>query len=348
MFYFWRMKILLNNIKLKEWGFQTLVLGVLFIIYSFDKESPSIGWDKLVFFCNYVFLALLINYYFLPNFFYKKKYLMLFISLAALFTYAYFMEEYVLEKLFYSDHRGKKISNFFFTLLDIMPLILTIVGFKFVWDASKKQNLVEQLQSSVKESELRFLKSQINPHFLFNNLNNLYSYSIENSPKTPSIILELSSVLRYMLYDCKEDYVTLIKELEHIKNFVKLNELQIEKRGKVTFLYKGDYKGFIIAPLILIVFIENAFKHSTASQIDNIFIEIDIHISHEGVLKFTCLNSYLPNSNNESISKGIGLQNVKKRLEILYPDNHKLSIRGQDNVYKVNLVLQLVNKKPLC
>ena len=183
------MKRLFRNVEIKEWKFQAIVLVVLFFIYSFDKNNPSIGWDKLVFFIHYVLLAFIINYIFLPRFFYKKKYLYLFLAVTVLFVYAYFMEEYVLEKLFYRDHRGRKISNFFFTLLGIAPLVITMVSFKFAWDASKKQNQVEQLESSVKESELRFLKSQINPHFLFNNLNNLYSYAIDNSPKTPPTVV---------------------------------------------------------------------------------------------------------------------------------------------------------------
>lgn len=219
-----------------------------------------------------------------------------------------------------------------------------MVGVKFAWDANKKQNQVEELLTSVKESELKFLKSQINPHFLFNNLNNLYSYAIAESPKTPSIILELSSVLRYMLYECKEDKVTLTKELEHIKNFVKLNELQIEERGKVSFFKVGNCDRFVIAPLILIVFIENAFKHSTASQSNDILIDIRIDISEKGILNFACVNSYLPNSNNESLAKGIGLINVKKRLAILYPKKHQLNISNQNNIYKVELVLELEKK----
>lgn len=129
----------------------------------------------------------------------------------------------------------------------------------------------------VKDSELQFLKSQINPHFLFNNLNNLYSHAIENSPKTPSIIIELSSVLRYMLYDCKENYVSLEKEISHLKNFTELYKLQIEHRGNIQFKTDTfENSKFKIAPLILMVFIENAFKHSTSNQSDNIHITINV------------------------------------------------------------------------
>jgi Putative regulator of cell autolysis len=122
-----------------------------------------------------------------------------------------------------------------------------------------------KLENSVKESELQFLKYQINPHFLFNNMNNLYAHAIENSSKTPEIILEFSAVLRYMLYECKARFVALEKEIEQLKNYINLNTLQIEGSGKVDYTINGMESGFQIAPLILMVFIENAFKHSASS-----------------------------------------------------------------------------------
>lgn len=109
----------------------------------------------------------------------------------------------------------------------------------------------------VAESRMQFLKSQINPHFLFNNLNNLYAYALENSPKTPKIILELSALLRYMLYDCQADYVPLAKEIKCLNDFINLQELQIENRGTIEFNISGKAENQLVAPLILIVFIEN-------------------------------------------------------------------------------------------
>ncbi|MFX0556623.1 sensor histidine kinase [Maribacter sp. CXY002] len=292
-------------------------------------------------FLNYAIGAFVINYILLPKLFYRKKYIYFLLTVAIIITVIIYIEEFVLEKIYYPDTRGTKFLGIIYCMLDVMPVITILTGFKFAWDASKKQLLVETLQSSVKESELQFLKSQINPHFLFNNLNNLYSYAIEQSPKTPSIILELSSVLRYMLYDCKEDYVSLSKEIEHLKNFTQLNELQIEERGEVRFDTKNIKSHYQIAPLILSVFIENAFKHSTASQSEDIFINIDIKVDEQDLLVFECQNSYLPLGNTESLSKGIGLSNVKKRLELLYPNAHELSIVAEENIYHVTLKMKL-------
>ena len=334
-------KLSFSNSASQEVLFQILLNIVLFLFFSFDKNHPQIPEFKVIAFLDYALGALIINYVLLPRLFYKKKYIYFFLSVIAIVAVIILMEEFVLEKIYYPHTRGTHFPGVVFSLLDVMPVITILVGFKFAWDATVKQREVEQLQTSVKESELQFLKSQINPHFLFNNLNNLYSYAIERSPKTPSIILELSSVLRYMLYDCKEDFVALSKEIEHLKNFTQLNELQIEERGEVNFTTENIDSGYRIAPLILTVFIENAFKHSTASQSKDIFIDIVIRVTDGGMLEFECKNSFQSLGNTENISTGIGLQNVKKRLHLLYPHVHQLIINETDGQYSVFLRMQL-------
>ena len=334
-------KGLLLNSTAKEILFQIVLHGILFLFFSFDRNQPQIQEYKIVAFINYALGALIINYILLPKYFYTKKYILFFTYVAIVVAGLIAVEELILERIYYPDTRGKHFPGIFYSLLDVMPVIAILAGFKFAWDASLKQKEVEELRTSVKESELQFLKSQINPHFLFNNLNNMYSHAIEQSPKTPSIILELSSVLRYMLYDCKEDYVALNKEIEHLKNFTQLNELQIEDRGKVTFATEQIPSGFLIAPLILTVFIENAFKHSTASQSEDIFIDISIKTNSDGQLDFECKNTYQADTNTEKLSNGIGLQNVKKRLQLLYPDAHTLTIQDTKNNYFVHLKMNL-------
>ena len=325
----------------KEVVFQILLHVLLFLFFSFDRYEPSIQEFKIVAFINYALGAFIINYILLPRFFYKKNYLLFFLSVVVIATAIIMIEELVLEAVYYPNTRGKTFHGIVYCLLDVMPVIMILTGFKFAWDASKKQLEVEELRSTATESELQFLKSQINPHFLFNNLNNLYSYAIEESTKTPSIILELSSVLRYMLYDCKEKYVALSKEIDHLKNFTQLNELQIEERGKVDFKTENIQSEYCIAPLILTVFIENAFKHSTESQSNDISIEIDIRVSENGLLEFKCENSFRPITSTNTIYKGIGLQNVKKRLLLLYPDAYELTISDSKEAYTVHLKMQL-------
>ncbi|MBQ4914715.1 histidine kinase [Maribacter sp. MMG018] len=330
------------SLNTKEIIFQIVLYTLVFLFYSFDKNDPGVTIAQALTFGSYCAGALFISYYLMPKFLYKKKHWKFFGGVLLTIIILMLIEEMVLEKIFYSGTKRADIfPGIYFVFFDIIPVIAILSGFKFGWDALKKQEQIDELKDAVQESELQYLKSQINPHFLFNNLNNLYSYAIEQSTKTPSIILELSSVLRYMLYDCKENFVALPKEIEHLKNFTQLNQLQIEERGEVIFNTQNIKPEYKIAPLILNVFIENAFKHSTASQSKNIFINIDIKVSDDNILEFECKNSFSPMGNTQSLSKGIGLNNVKKRLEILYPDAHKLDIVTKENTYHVTLRMNL-------
>ena len=325
----------------KELVFQLVLHVLVFIFYSFDRTEPGIEPYQVAFFLNSAVAAAVINYFLLPRYFYTKKYLAFFISVSVLIGLVMLMEEQVLEQIYFPNtRRAESFPGVFITLIDILPVIAILSGFKFAWDAIVKQRQLEEMQAEIKESELQFLKSQINPHFLFNNLNNLYSYAITNSPKTPEIILHLSAVLRYMLYECKERYVPLSKEIEQLENFTKLYQLQIEERGKVNFNKKSIGNLHKIAPLILVVFIENAFKHSQASQADNIEIDIEIELNGDR-LNFVCRNNYRPIQADGELNKGIGLKNVRKRLELLYPDAHELEISDSERIFEVKLSMQL-------
>ncbi len=331
----------------KEILYQSLISVVLFVFFSYAQDfskvsvSSLMATHKFAFFGNYLTAAMMINYLLLPQFYYKKKQILFFLSVLILITLVILADELVLEKIYFPDTRGTYFPGLFYTLIETLPIIIIIVTFKFAWDFHQKQNEIERLKTLVKDSELQFLKSQINPHFLFNNLNNLYSYAIEDSPKTPSIILELSSVLRYMLYDCKGDLVPLAKELKHLKNFTALNELQIENRGTVRFTESIQSAEYAISPLILVVFIENAFKHSTKSLSKNILIEIALDVSETGFLRFEITNNFKSGHISKSESSGIGLENVIKRLHLLYPKKHNLNIQQDDSVYTVTLTMQL-------
>ena len=343
-----KMNSFLSKKVLFEIFFQTIVFVVLFMLFSFYQDgTQKIVSYKVSFFLNYAIASMVINYVLIPKIYSKKKFYLFLIavSMSIVILLVILIDEFVLEQIYLPDTRGRYFPGILFTLSETLPIIILFVGCKFAWDYHHKQREIERLKNLAKESELRFLKSQINPHFLFNNLNNLYAHAVEKSPKTPSIILELSSVLRYMLYDCKENFVALEKEITHLKNYTALSELQIEKRGDTQFTIEGAPSNYVIAPLILNVFVENAFKHSTASQSENIVIVVKIHIQENGLLLFTCKNSFLPNTNTDMLSKGIGLLNVKKRLGLLYPGVHNLQIKDTNNVYEVALTIQLKSNK---
>jgi len=282
--------------------------------------------------------ATLINYFSLPIY-YKKKYVQFIGTIILILFSMVLIDEQVLEQIFFPLKRGKSFMVFY-ALLQALPSILILVGFKFAWDASLKQNELEKVKKLMVENELQFLKSQINPHFLFNNLNNIYAYAIENSPKTPQIILELSTVLRYMIYDCREEFVLIGKELEHLRHFVNLNKLQMEERGSITLNIQDETQQKYIAPLILIVFVENAFKHSLSSQVDDIQIFISVRIEGN-TLFFECKNTFFAQGNTQNLHQGVGLKNVIAQLNLLYSDAYQLNINEQDNWYEVSLQITL-------
>lgn len=325
----------------KELLFQVILNVTVFVFFAFDRRLPGIEPYKIFFYLNYAIAALVISYFLLPRFLYKSRYWEFAVYTLVVAVIVIFIEESFLEQIFYPDTRGRKFSSVFFTLLSTMPTITILVGFKFAWDALNKQQEVLALRNSVKESELQFLKSQINPHFLFNNMNNLYAYAVEQSPKTPELILELSSVLRYMLYECTADYVPLKKEIEHLENYISLSKLQIEGRGQVSVDIGTIPSGYRIAPLIITVFVENAFKHSASSQTSNIAIEVKVAIDDGGMLHFICNNTYLAQSNTQNLDAGIGLENVKKRLHLIYPNSYTLKITRKNDDYKVDLTVDL-------
>lgn len=329
------------NVPLQELLFQIVLNILVFIFFAFDRRIPGIEAHQLLFYLNYAIAGLIINYVLLPRYLYKSRYLLFTVFMLLIVALVIYVEEFVLEQIFYPDTRGRGFLGVFYNLLSTMPTITILVGFKFAWDALKKQREVLELRNSVKESELQYLKSQINPHFLFNNMNNLYAYAVEQSTKTPELILELSSVLRYMLYECKAQYVPLHKEIEHLENYINLSQLQIEGRGNVFVNIGAIPSNYDIAPLILTVFVENAFKHSTSSQTENIKIKIDVNVNENGRLYFLCENTYLTQTNTESLDSGIGLENVKKRLELMYPNSHSLNILTKYDQYHIDLRIDL-------
>lgn len=339
------LKTLLTNYK--EVAYQAAIMSVLGIFFSYNQEykdtiaiASLLDMKKLAFFGNYMIAAMVINYYLLPQFYYKKKEWLFGLLVSLLITLVILVDEHVLEQIYYPHTRGTYFPGIAYTLIETLPIIIIAVAFKLAWDYNKQERAFENLKALVKESQLQFLKNQINPHFLFNNLNNLYAHAIANSAQTPEIILELSSVLRYNLYDCKEDYVPLSKEIKHLKNYTALHELQIEQRGKVQFTLDLAADNFSISPLILVVFVENAFKHSAVSLLTNIDIVIDIHVSEQGLLTMHCKNNFSPEHLVKEHS-GIGLENVKKRLLLLYPQLHELTSSTENNFYQVKLSMNL-------
>ena len=216
-----------------------------------------------------------------------------------------------------------------------------IIKFYKLWTI--KQRAWMHAQQEKITAELQLLKAQVHPHFLFNTLNNIYSFSLEGSPKTPGLILKLSSLLSYMLYDCKADEVLLEKETEIMKDYTDLEKERYGNKIEISWSVEGDMKGKYIAPLLMLAFLENAFKHGTSEQLEKPWLNVDISV-RQNTLKCKIANSkneFVPLSQN-----GIGVNNVKKRLGFLYPDKHELKMSDEGNFFVVSLLINLKSSKP--
>lgn len=205
--------------------------------------------------------------------------------------------------------------------------IYLIVGlysmFYFIKAWYEEQRLAHALMQEKAEAELNLLKSQIHPHFIFNTLNNIYSYAVQKNNKTPDLIYRLSSFLSYNIYDSKSDSISLIKELEYIKSYIELEKIRYGDRLDVSINLFNPIESFNISPLLLLPIVENCFKHGFKSTIDRCWIRIDISVQQDSlVIKIE--NSIGTDQNRKGQNRtGIGLENVRRRLDIVYPDNYE-------------------------
>lgn len=193
-------------------------------------------------------------------------------------------------------------------------------------------------------SELNFLKAQIHPHFLFNTLNNLYSLTLNQSPSSPGVVLGLSEILRYMLYECNSESVYLKRDVEILVNYIKLEKLRYEDRLDMNFNLKGDISNQQIAPLLMIPLVENAFKHGAGEMTEGAWINVDLEVQGDKI-KFKVSNGKPLNDEASDKHFGkIGMGNVRKRLELIYPDAHGFTVYDEEDMYVVILELELQAK----
>jgi two-component system LytT family sensor kinase len=208
---------------------------------------------------------------------------------------------------------------------------------KFTTDWFSNERIQRSLESEKKDMELQFLKSQLNPHFLFNSLNNIYSLAYQKSDKTADAILKLSEIMRYMIYESNDSWVGLNKEVEYVQSFVELQKLRFKDGAAVEIKINGEIDGQQIVPLILISFVENAFKHGVANDPEDP-IRINI-IANQKILHFSVSNK--KSKTNKDAMGGVGLNNVERRLQLLYPERYKLNIVNSATHYTTELMLDL-------
>ncbi len=223
-------------------------------------------------------------------------------------------------------------------LLMTISCVMAVLLETYIY-AREKEKMFAFAKAELMESELKMLKMQINPHFLFNALNNIYALSVTDSEKTQESISTLSEMLRYVIYDCEQPKVPLLKELNYIENYISLFKLKSSKGYDIAFAKAVKNEATLVAPMLFIPYIENAFKHSGIEKGKDNFVHISL--AQDGnKIAFKVENSKPKTPIHTDAQGGIGLPNVQKRLEILYPNKHELTVENGD-VFKVHLVLNL-------
>lgn len=297
-----------------------------------------------------VLFSYTIVYYLVPKYFQKRKYLHFVAGLLLMFISLLFinhLHQWLLNKpftnaaaiftqTFFLYIRGPVI-RFFGNPPLICGLLLSLKTLKS-WHL--EQLKTETLAKENTNAELQLLKAQVHPHFLFNTLNNIYSFTLTQPPLASSLVQKLSDMLNYMIHDCEQRLVPLEKEIKLIQDYMGLEKVRYGNRLNMQVEIKGNYENMLIAPLLMIPFVENCFKHGASIMRGQQWIRLSIQIKQEQ-LYFHMTNSkpsQAPDANNK---KGIGLANVQKRLQLIYPEKHFLGIESTNDIYAVHLQVEL-------
>lgn len=337
-----------------------LAWAILFFLpaYFLFSDPDSNHFFKIIFYIQAFAYALIfyLNYFWLlPKFFFSKKRGLYVLWSAVLIVGLYVVIEFSNSLIFTSE--SKKFADKFNTLakeynipkpprnghiINYMFTSILISGFSIGLRVSGKLIQEEkQRKEADKEklnAELALLKNQISPHFFFNTLNNIYSLVEINTDDAQKAILKLSKLMRYLLYESENGNTLLSREIEFMKNYIDLMILRLNSKVNLSVSIPEKYNDVAIAPLLFISFIENAFKHGISYR-EKSFIEIALNVN-KSTIEFRCANSINnhKDDSNENIA-GIGLENVRKRLMLLYPNNHTLTISSKDDIYEVSLTI---------
>lgn len=311
--------------------------------YQFDLKEflAPLSLSSLFF---KIFISYLILYVF-DRFLNQKKYgrlLVGFLIVCCIYSLLrYSIEEFLFFHWFGIHNYSEGSLRFPYYLTDGMQ---NVIGFSFyafflkmIQDFFTNEKEKQELLIEKYTAEQAFLKSQLNPHFLFNTLNNIYSLTLNQSPKAPEAVLKLSELMRYMLYESNVEKINLETEVKYLRNFIELQKMRYSKQIFVDFEVVGDLHTQEVAPLLLISFVENAFKHGEVNDEHNP-LKISLLVSQNN-LNFTVLN-HKKNQNKDEIG-GVGLENVNRRLQLIYPNQHSLEVQDSDKNYncELNIIL---------
>jgi sensor histidine kinase YesM len=343
------------------WAFWWIFQGFLYSFvavrsgYSYQLRLLSSTVESFIYLVPHIFLSYSLAYFVIPKYLLKQKYLETVAWVVLLFLVTSVMAaflsltiiEWVREQIMGSDYisniRRSGIGlSIYLGLLAGLRGGITIGGIAAAiklmkhWYVKEQRNLV--LQKENMEAQLEVLKAQIHPHFLFNTLNNIYSHTRNSSPVASKMLMELSDMLRYILYEGNRQQVALSKELKMITDYIELEKLRYGNKLEVTIDLPTNANRYSIAPLLLLPFVENCFKHGASHMLEHPWVSLHISINDD-ILHMKLLNG--KTHTDETHSTGIGLKNVQERLRLLYPGKHELQIMNEPDVFIINLKAEL-------
>jgi two-component system, LytTR family, sensor kinase len=330
--------------KLHHVFFWMLIFGFWYFLRYEDYKVPGRAFNVTL--IKVIDLALMIyitNYILIPRFFYKKKYVAFVLAFIVLVVSSSVLKMNILGRIMNTPQlyslSGDLKTRIYDNVIPHFFLVIAGAAVKLMIDYSSLQQRMAETAKEKAEAELNFLKSQINPHFLFNSLNSVYFLIDKNNAEARQSLHKFSDMLRYQLYEANGAKIPVEKEINYLKDYVDLQTLRKDEHYSVSFHYTPQVRDFSIEPLLLIPFVENAFKHVSSHTDKSNFVKLDMS-RNNGQFIFSAENSSDPVKTSDPHS-GIGLNNVKRRLELLYPGKHELSIMDENGIYKVDLRLKI-------
>ncbi len=338
-----------------------LIILPQLIINRFWGSNNHVAWGfylgatmyGIIFYVNYLWLV--------PRFYLSQKKVVYFVSAAAVIAVLYFFFMLIDEHFFHNEERDKLITEAFEKLMkdNVIPrppmkqlqlyyfLLISVIvtgfsiGLRVIEQHTASEKRQKELEKEKLNSELAFLKNQVSPHFFFNTLNNIYSLIEINTTDAQDAVLKLSKLMRYLLYESEHGKTSLGNEISFMANYIDLMKLRLSQKVELKIDLPPAEVNLEIPPLLFIPFIENAFKHGISYR-EKSFIHISMKVENN-IIQFNCVNSLGQTSekNSDENHSGIGLENVKKRLNLLFPDAHKLSIEKSDSEYRVSLEIEI-------
>jgi len=316
--------------------------------------------ESMIFLPMHIFLSYMLIYFVLPRYLLKQKYWQTAVWVVSLFLLTAGMSSFLANTVIRTERNWLTNTNNYKTHFDLWHISLgllaglrggiTIGGISATiklmkyWYTKERRNL--QLQKENAESQLQLLKAQVHPHFLFNTMNNIYSFTQNTSAVASKLVMGLSDMMRYMLYECNQPLVSLDKELKMLQDYSVLEKIRYDNRLDLHIELPENVQDLYIAPLLLLPFVENCFKHGASNMLDQPWISLHVSVEDD-TFKMNLVNGKPPDTGiKPSEKQGIGIVNVRKRLSLLYPGKHDLLVTSEEEVFIVNLTVQLERKAP--